>query len=271
MRSPPGRRDRKLRALSMQTLSQSRDQIRGQKGAVSRNAQNPLRVGSLGCGPIERGEDSSERARIVPYPVSKDRQAKRCKALRIAIGVQKQTFALRLEPLDNAGENRAPADFPQWLVAAAYSPREPPCKNDARRAEALGRHGRRPFARGERSVARRFTARLSGERPKASAPAQAGIDAPRAIRACRAMAVTRLDLSGLKCPLPALKTRKALNSLAPGDRLEVRCTDPLAAIDIPHLVGVTGDRLEAIERGERDIVFHIEKSTLTLRPKASPC
>ena len=74
------------------------------------------------------------------------------------------------------------------------------------------------------------------------------------------MTITRLDLTGLKCPLPALKTRRALKSLAPGDRLEVRCTDPLAAIDIPHLVGVTGDRLEAIERGDRDIVFRIEKS-----------
>ena len=65
------------------------------------------------------------------------------------------------------------------------------------------------------------------------------------------MTIARLDLSGLKCPLPALKTRRALKSLAPGDLLEVRCTDPMAAIDIPHLVGMTGDRLEAIER-ERD-------------------
>ena len=74
------------------------------------------------------------------------------------------------------------------------------------------------------------------------------------------MAVIKLDLSGLRCPLPALKTRKALKTLAPGDRLEVRCTDPLAAIDIPHLVGVTGDRLEGVERGERGTVFLIEKS-----------
>jgi tRNA 2-thiouridine synthesizing protein A len=74
------------------------------------------------------------------------------------------------------------------------------------------------------------------------------------------MAVIKLDLSGLRCPLPALKTRKALKTLAPGDRLEVRCTDPLAAIDIPHLVGVTGDRLEGVERRERDTVFLIEKS-----------
>jgi tRNA 2-thiouridine synthesizing protein A len=81
--------------------------------------------------------------------------------------------------------------------------------------------------------------------------------------------IAKLDLSGLKCPLPALKTRRALKSLAPGDWLEVRCTDPLAAIDIPHLVASTGDRLEAIERGERDTVFRIEKSAPPLESKAS--
>jgi tRNA 2-thiouridine synthesizing protein A len=85
------------------------------------------------------------------------------------------------------------------------------------------------------------------------------------------MTITKLDLAGLNCPLPALKTQKALKSLAPGDRLEVRCTDPLAAIDIPHLIGVTGDRLEVIERGERDIVFRIEKSapSIASKPPAS--
>jgi tRNA 2-thiouridine synthesizing protein A len=90
--------------------------------------------------------------------------------------------------------------------------------------------------------------------------ARIAIDASQTIVAFCAMTVTKLDLTGLKCPLPALRTRKALKSLAPGDRLEVRCTDPLAAIDIPHLIGTTGDRLEGVERGERDMVFLIEKS-----------
>ena len=94
------------------------------------------------------------------------------------------------------------------------------------------------------------------------------IDAPQTGCACCGMAVTKLDLTGLKCPLPALRTRKALKSLAPGDRLEVRCTDPLAAIDIPHLVGATGDRLEGIERGERDILFLIEKSARSTASKS---
>ena len=74
------------------------------------------------------------------------------------------------------------------------------------------------------------------------------------------MTVTQLDLTGLKCPLPALKTRKALRGISPGERLEVRCTDPLAAIDIPNLLNETGDRLEATERDGNHIVFMIEKA-----------
>lgn len=57
-----------------------------------------------------------------------------------------------------------------------------------------------------------------------------------------------LDLSGLKCPLPALRTRKALRALAPGARLAVTTTDPLAGIDIPNVVREEGAALEAQER-----------------------
>ena len=70
---------------------------------------------------------------------------------------------------------------------------------------------------------------------------------------------TKLDLAGLKCPLPALKTRKALKALAAGDRLEVLCTDPLSVIDIPNLIRETGDKVEITERSESRIVFLIEK------------
>ena len=74
------------------------------------------------------------------------------------------------------------------------------------------------------------------------------------------MAQTKLDLTGLKCPLPALKTRKALKSLNPGDRLEVHCTDPLSVIDIPALIRETGDSVEIAGQDERRIVFLIEKA-----------
>jgi tRNA 2-thiouridine synthesizing protein A len=72
--------------------------------------------------------------------------------------------------------------------------------------------------------------------------------------------LTKLDLAGLKCPLPALRTRKALRALAPGDLLEVHCTDPLSVIDIPSLIRETGDTVEITEQAERRIVFLIEKT-----------
>jgi tRNA 2-thiouridine synthesizing protein A len=74
------------------------------------------------------------------------------------------------------------------------------------------------------------------------------------------MAMITLDLIGLHCPLPALKTRKALARLMPGDRLQVHCTDPLAAIDIPNLVRETGDRLECARPAQHGVVFLIEKT-----------
>jgi tRNA 2-thiouridine synthesizing protein A len=74
------------------------------------------------------------------------------------------------------------------------------------------------------------------------------------------MGTTTLDLTGLKCPLPALKTRKALKPLRPGDRLEVHCTDPLSVIDIPNLIRETGDKVEITDRSAQRIVFLIEKS-----------
>lgn len=73
--------------------------------------------------------------------------------------------------------------------------------------------------------------------------------------------MTKLDLTGLKCPLPVLKTRKALKALMAGDRLEVHCTDPLSVIDIPNLIRETGDRVEIVEREEKRIVFMIEKTS----------
>lgn len=74
------------------------------------------------------------------------------------------------------------------------------------------------------------------------------------------MTPIKLDLTGLKCPLPALMTAKALKALSPGEVLEVHCTDPLSVIDIPSLIQQTGDKVEVIERSEQRIVFMIEKT-----------
>lgn len=70
-----------------------------------------------------------------------------------------------------------------------------------------------------------------------------------------------LDLRGLKCPMPVLRTRKALAGLAAGTTLTVRCTDPLAAIDIPHLVAELGHDLLGQERRGHEQLFTIRKRT----------
>ncbi|CAH1670837.1 MAG: sulfurtransferase TusA family protein [Chelatococcus sp.] len=69
----------------------------------------------------------------------------------------------------------------------------------------------------------------------------------------------KLDLRGLKCPLPVLHTRKALQRLAIGTELIVTCTDPMAAIDIPHLLQQQGDRLVSQARKGDTLIFTIER------------
>ena len=74
------------------------------------------------------------------------------------------------------------------------------------------------------------------------------------------MTETHLNLRGLKCPLPALKTRKELRGLAAGDVVVVECTDPLSVVDIPNLARETGDTLEAQEEADGVLRFRIRKA-----------
>lgn len=67
------------------------------------------------------------------------------------------------------------------------------------------------------------------------------------------------DLRGLKCPLPVMKTRKRLSSMAAGATLWVETTDPLAVIDIPHFCHEDGHALETSERVEAGHRFLIRK------------
>lgn len=60
-----------------------------------------------------------------------------------------------------------------------------------------------------------------------------------------------LDVTGLKCPLPVLKARKALSGMAPGALLEVLATDPAAGLDFRHFAKQSGhDLLVAETEGE---------------------
>ena len=73
------------------------------------------------------------------------------------------------------------------------------------------------------------------------------------------MADKTMNLRGLKCPLPALRARKALGGMASGDLLVIECTDPLTVIDIPNLLNQTGDTLEETSRADQVITFRIRK------------
>jgi tRNA 2-thiouridine synthesizing protein A len=68
-----------------------------------------------------------------------------------------------------------------------------------------------------------------------------------------------LNLRGLKCPLPALRTKKALAGMAAGDLLTLECTDPLTAIDIPNLLRETGDELDGKSADGDLLTFRIRK------------
>lgn len=69
-----------------------------------------------------------------------------------------------------------------------------------------------------------------------------------------------LDLTGLKCPLPVLKTQKALSSLAKGQCLSVLSTDPMAQIDIPHFCSEKGHILLSTHpSSDEGMRFEIQK------------
>jgi tRNA 2-thiouridine synthesizing protein A len=69
-----------------------------------------------------------------------------------------------------------------------------------------------------------------------------------------------MNLRGLKCPLPALRVRKALGGLQSGDLIVAECTDPLTAIDIPNLLRQTGDHMEGKTEAEGLLTFTIRKA-----------
>ena len=57
-----------------------------------------------------------------------------------------------------------------------------------------------------------------------------------------------LDLRGLKCPLPALFARRALQRKSPGSTLLVLTDDPLAPLDIPHMCRQEGYEVVTLTR-----------------------
>ncbi len=68
-----------------------------------------------------------------------------------------------------------------------------------------------------------------------------------------------LDAMGLLCPLPVLKARKRLQSMAPGEVLRIRATDPAAIVDIPHFCTEAGHAFLGMAEENGATTFRIRR------------
>ncbi len=68
-----------------------------------------------------------------------------------------------------------------------------------------------------------------------------------------------IDTSGLNCPLPILKAKKALNDMSSGQVLKVIATDPGAARDFEAFARQTGNELVMQEKTETALVFALKR------------
>ncbi|MDH5655166.1 MAG: sulfurtransferase TusA family protein [Spirochaetia bacterium] len=68
-----------------------------------------------------------------------------------------------------------------------------------------------------------------------------------------------LDCRGLNCPMPIMKTKKAVDGLSSGDVLKMVATDPGSANDMIAWAKRTGNELVKTEEGNGEFVFFVKK------------
>jgi tRNA 2-thiouridine synthesizing protein A len=69
-----------------------------------------------------------------------------------------------------------------------------------------------------------------------------------------------LDCSGLACPMPILKTKKAIDALQTGQVLKMIATDPGSKPDVEAWTAKTGHQLVGTEKDGPKFVFFIKKA-----------
>ncbi|NJC42349.1 tRNA 2-thiouridine synthesizing protein A [Brevundimonas alba] len=67
-----------------------------------------------------------------------------------------------------------------------------------------------------------------------------------------------VDARGHRCPTPSLRLQKAMRSAEPGARLTLLATDPMARIDVPHLLAGMGGRVLSIEESDGVLTIAVE-------------
>lgn len=73
------------------------------------------------------------------------------------------------------------------------------------------------------------------------------------------LADRQLDVCGLKCPMPILRTKKALAEMTSGEVLEIRVTDPAAPEDFAAFTRQTGHELIHIQDGESECIIYLRR------------
>lgn len=58
--------------------------------------------------------------------------------------------------------------------------------------------------------------------------------------------------------MPVIRTQDRVKDLAPGDTLDVICTDPGALNDVPAWCRINGHRVLEVRQGDGEIVIAIE-------------
>ncbi len=68
-----------------------------------------------------------------------------------------------------------------------------------------------------------------------------------------------IDCSGMNCPLPVLKTKLKIDSMAPGEILRVTTTDPGSCKDMPAWADRVGHKIIESSEGEGKFYFLVRK------------
>ena len=68
-----------------------------------------------------------------------------------------------------------------------------------------------------------------------------------------------LDLSGLVCPLPLLKTKQALNRMESGQKIKVLATDPGSEQDFQVFAEQSGNKLLEMQQLDSQFQYLLQK------------
>jgi tRNA 2-thiouridine synthesizing protein A len=68
-----------------------------------------------------------------------------------------------------------------------------------------------------------------------------------------------IDCVGMICPLPVLRTKKALADMQSGQILRIKATDPGSEHDIPMFAKQTGNELIALEEVDELYIFYLKR------------